>query len=99
MSVIKFLYLNDIPGGTDVSVQFDDTDRPFIEDLLCAFEQFLLGMTFHPNTISKYLDTSRVQRALLERAQLMSDFKRASVHRVPEPPAKEPAKAKTKKFA
>jgi hypothetical protein len=70
MSKYQFVYINDIQGGADVAVQFDDTHHPFIEDVLVAFEQFLLGVTFQPGTIRKYINMEAVQEALLKRAEL-----------------------------
>lgn len=75
MSKYHFAYLNDVDGGADVAVQFDDTNYPQIEDVLVAFEQFLLGVTFQPGTIRKYLDMDAVQKALMERAKLVRELR------------------------
>jgi hypothetical protein len=74
VSTIQFIQVNDLPGGTDICVQFDDNERPFIEDLLNTFEQFLLAMTFQPDTYKKYIDTDKIQAALLKRAQLVAEL-------------------------
>lgn len=75
MSTIRFQLINDIPSCPSVALQFDDTDAPFIEDILSAFEQFLLAMTYQPASIQKYIDTEAVQKALLERARLVAELK------------------------
>ena len=75
MSKYQFAYFNDVDGGADVAVQFDDTNYPFIEDVLVAFEQFLLGVTFQPGTIRKYIDMEAVQTALMERAKLVRELR------------------------
>lgn len=74
MSKFSFAYINDIDGGVNVGVQFDDTNAPYIEDVLVAFEQFLLGVTFQPESIRKYLDMAAVQDALWKRAKLARDL-------------------------
>lgn len=76
MSKYSFVYTNDVPSGVSVnlSVEFDDARDPFIENMLVAFEQFLLGVTFQPGTIHKYLDMDAVQDALYRRAQLVRDL-------------------------
>ena len=75
MSKYQFAYLNAVDGGADVAVRFDDTNYPFIEDVLVAFEQFLLGVTFQPGTIRKYIDMEAVQTALMERAKLVRELR------------------------
>jgi hypothetical protein len=76
MSTIRFQMINDLPQCPSTTLEFDDTDAPFIEDIMAAFEQFLLGMTFHPSTIKKYLDVDGIQKALLGRAQQVAALSR-----------------------
>jgi hypothetical protein len=45
----------DPEDGITVTVEFDDTADPTLPALLRAFEQFLLGVTFQPGTIAKYI--------------------------------------------
>lgn len=68
MSKFIFSYLSDSPNGADVRVEFDDTNRPFIEDVLSAFEQFLLGVTYQPGSIKKYIDTEKLQDRIIKDA-------------------------------
>jgi hypothetical protein len=75
LSKYTFSYDNDFPDSASVSVSFDDKDAPGIENVLTAFEQFLLGLTFQPESIQKYLDVEAVQKALLENAKLVREFK------------------------
>jgi hypothetical protein len=75
MGTYTFVYKNEIQGGVHIAAEFDDTQDPFIEDVLAAFEQFLLGCTFQPATIEKYIKTAAVQDARTERARLCAEFK------------------------
>jgi hypothetical protein len=67
MSVYTFTYQNDIPGSSDVAVRFDDQngEYPFIEHVIEAFEQFLLGVTYQPGSIAKYIDKDKLERQLM----------------------------------
>jgi hypothetical protein len=67
MSVYTFTYQNDIPGSADVLVCFDDRngEYPYIEHVIEAFEQFLLGVTYQPGSIAKYIDKDKLERQLM----------------------------------
>lgn len=56
-------------SGQHVSVMFDDTERYHISDVLTAFRAFLLGVTFQPATIEKYIDVNKVYLDQLERGR------------------------------
>ena len=75
MSKYTFTFTDPDGISNSVGVQFDDTNDPFIEGVLSAFEQFLLGVTFQPSTIKKYLDTDGVQDALVARARAVAEYK------------------------
>jgi hypothetical protein len=68
VSVYTFTYHNDIPGSSDVAVRFDDQngEYPFIEYVIEAFEQFLLGVTYQPDSIAKYIDKDKLQKQLMQ---------------------------------
>lgn len=66
MGKYTFSYKSDLSSGVDVAVEFDDEDSPFVGDVMLAFEQFLLGCTFQPETIRKYLDVEKAKRRQLK---------------------------------
>jgi hypothetical protein len=72
MGTYTFNYTPDSPDAAHVTVVFDDHngEHPFIENVLQAFEQFMLGVTYQPGSIRKYLRTEEVQNALLQYAEL-----------------------------
>lgn len=59
MSTFTFTYTPE-PGvdSPDVAVMLSDSD--YLPDVIAAFEQFLLGVTFQPGSISKYINTAKV---------------------------------------
>ncbi len=77
MGLYTFTYIPDTKEQPTISVQFDDHNGefPFIEHVISAFEQFLLGVTFQPGTIRKYIDIEAVQKALMERAKLVRELR------------------------
>jgi hypothetical protein len=66
MSYYEFTYVPDFKDQARVTVQFDDCEgqHPFIEHVVTAFEQFLLGVTFQPGSIAKYIDKEKLQKTL-----------------------------------
>lgn len=68
MSKYTFTHDPDLSGSPKITVEFDDAEHPFIGDVLAAFEQFLLGVGFHPDTIEKYLDSDKI---FTERTDMM----------------------------
>jgi hypothetical protein len=72
MSLYEFTYIPDFKDQARVTVSFDDAEgaNPFIEHVIVAFEQFLLGVTFQPGSIGKYIDREAIQRALCGYAEL-----------------------------
>jgi hypothetical protein len=72
MSLYEFTYIPDGKDQTRVTVSFDDNygSNPFIEPVIIAFEQFLLGVTFQPGSIEKYINREALHKALLRYAQL-----------------------------
>lgn len=55
MGTYKFSYNPSPAVGATVEVELI-TDEPGIQEPMYAFQQLLLGMTFHPDTIRKYLN-------------------------------------------
>jgi hypothetical protein len=63
MSTYTFHYIND--DGTEVVVRLQGGDH--ISAPVNAFRQFLLGVTFHADTIAKYINVEQVDADLMER--------------------------------
>jgi hypothetical protein len=61
MGTYTFSYKSDMADGVDVAVRFEDSENPHISHVIGAFEQFLLGCTFQPETIKKYVDVEAAQ--------------------------------------
>jgi hypothetical protein len=59
MGIYTFEY-ND-GDNTTVRVSYNDDRNPSIDAVLVSFEQFLLGVTFQPESIAKYLDMDTVR--------------------------------------
>jgi len=70
MSLYEFTYIPDFKDQARVTVSFDDNEgqHPFIEHVIIAFEQFLLGVTYQPGSIRKYIDRGALDRQLMEYA-------------------------------
>lgn len=67
MGTYKFIYESNEPGFVDVAVRYDETDYTHITDVLNAFVMFLKGVTFADETISKYIDTAKIEGAMVRR--------------------------------
>jgi hypothetical protein len=65
MGTYTFAYTPDEGGsGAEILAQINSDDYlPFV---LAAFEQFLLGVTYQPGSIAKYIDVAKVQRDLID---------------------------------
>jgi hypothetical protein len=74
MSIYRFQYISDVAGAASVTVELDDSQYPCIDAVLVAFEQFLLGVTFQPESIAKYLDMEAVHRSRDEVAELVASY-------------------------
>jgi len=74
MGTYTFTYTPDRPDQASLTVEFDDKNgqHPFIEHVIEAFEQFLLGVTYQPGSISKYIDRGALDRQLMVYAELAS---------------------------
>lgn len=76
MSKYIFILESDMPTySPHVRVEFDDSEHPFLEDVLAAFEQFLLGVTFQPGSISEYLDMDAVHKERMDKALAVKELK------------------------
>lgn len=74
MGKYTFLYSATADHETNVGVSFSGEDRGYhISDVLAAFEQFLLGVTFQPGTIAKYIDLGQVHKDQQEIAYARTD--------------------------
>lgn len=60
MGTFTFTYSPD-PGvdSPEIAVRIS-SDSDYLPDVIVAFEQFLLGVTFQPVSITKYVDIEKV---------------------------------------
>lgn len=75
MSKYIFIHEPDSKAHPTVRVEFDDSENPFIEDVLDAFYQFLLGVTFHESVIRKYLDADKIMAVRIDMAIRVRELK------------------------
>lgn len=99
MSKYIFICESDLPTYTPhIRVEFDDSEHPFLEDVLSAFEQFLLGVTFQPGSISKYINMEAVHASRLEMALAVKELKeRMAAKQAEQPAAAEKPKRKKRR--
>ena len=69
MGIYKFLFIATEPYENEVGVAFNDLDRDTLPNVVAAFEQFLIGLTFQPGSIEKYINTVRVGIDLQDEAE------------------------------
>ena len=80
VSTVEFRFIPDAISlecnAPAITVTYDDTYSPFVEDLISAFEQFLLAMTYQPGSIAKYIDTEKVAAVRTDIAGRVAELKR-----------------------